>query len=264
MDSSWGGTAVISVKLNLFSNILSMNNDCRILFPDHVQEGEKLKVLWLCHGGSGDENAWLYHSSISEIPEEKRIAVVMVNADDSCFTDMAYGLRFTTYFGEELPGILYQMFPHLSERREDNYISGLSNGGYGCLLIGLTYPERFGAIGAFSAGDKADAVYKKAEKDEMTPRIRMFGKEDIRNTSYSIRYLLRKVSEESAVKPRIYHACGGQDPWLDLNHLFRDTAAELNDPDFAYVYDEIEGFGHEWKFWDEEIRRFLEYTEQTA
>ncbi len=250
---------MISVKLNLFSNVLSMNNDCRILFPDNTGE-EKLKVLWLCHGGSGDENAWLYYGRAAGLPDRYGIAVVLVNADDSCFTDMAYGLNFTTYFGEELPEILYQMFPCLSDRREDNYISGLSNGGYGCLLIGLTYPERFGAIGAFSAGDKADSVYQKAENNEITPRIRMFGREDIRNTPYSIRYLAEKVSKGNGVKPHVYHACGSEDHWLDKNLLVRDTFIQLNDPGFAYVYDQIEGLGHVWEFWDEEILRFLEYT----
>ena len=84
---------MISVKLNLFSNILSMNNDCRILFPDNIKEQETVPVLWLCHGGSGDENEWLYYSTAAEIPDRYRIAIVIVNANDSCFTDMAYGLR---------------------------------------------------------------------------------------------------------------------------------------------------------------------------
>lgn len=250
---------MISFKLNIFSNVLSMNQDVRVLLPDETGEEEKLRVLWLCHGGSGDENEWMYYSTVPAIPDQRHLAVVIVNANDSCFVDMAYGLPYATYLGQELPGILCRMFPHLSERREDNYISGLSNGGYGCFYIGLTWPERYAAIGAMSAGDKADARFVPAEGAQMTPRIRMFGQEDIRETSYSIRHLARKVSAEAAVKPRIYHACGGEDPWLDLNLLVRETFEELADPAFDYVYDQIEGLGHEWKFWDEELRRFLEY-----
>ena len=250
---------MISFKLNIFSNVLSMNNDCRVLLPDNVGPEEKLPVLWLCHGGSGDENEWMYYSTMPELPDKERIAAVIVNANDSCFTDMAYGLKYATYLGKELPEILYRMFPHFSQKREDNWISGLSNGGYGCLLLGLTYPERFGAIGAFSAGDKADAKFAHAEPGVITPRIRMFGQEDIKDTPYSIRYLARRVSEERELKPRIYHACGSEDPWLDLNLLVKETMEELNDPAFDYVYDQIDGLAHEWKFWDEEIRRFLKY-----
>ena len=255
---------MISFKLNVFSNVLSMNSDCRVLLPDNVQADESLPVLWLCHGGSGDENEWMYYSTIAEIPDQERIAVVIVNANDSCYTDMAYGLDYGTHIGKELPEILYRMFPHLSAKREDNWISGLSNGGYGCLLIGLTYPERFGAIGAFSAGDKADAKFAEAEAGVITPRIRMFGQEDIRGTRFSVRHLAKCVSADSGPKPRIYHACGSNDPWLDLNLLVKQTMEELNDPAFDYVYDQIEGLGHEWKFWDEEIRRFLAYLKKDS
>lgn len=251
---------MISVKLNIFSNILYMNNDLRILFPDKVMPDEKLKTLWLCHGGSGDENDWLYHSKIAEIPDRYHMAIICVNAEDSCFVDMAYGREFTKYIGDELPNTLCTMFPHLSDRRCDNFISGLSNGGYGCLIIGLTYPQRYTAIGAFSAGDKADAKYVKAQQDEITPRIRMFGSEEIKGTKYSIRQLAKDLSYKDCDKPRIYHACGSLDPWLDLNLLVKETFEELDDPEYNYTYDQIDGLGHEWNFWDIEIIRFLEWA----
>ena len=259
MELVWGGLAVISVKLNLFSNVLSMNNDVRLLMPEKIQKNEKLRCLWLCHGGSGDENDWLYYSNAAQIPNREHMAVIIVNANDSCFADMAYGLRYTTYIGMELQEILTSMFPHLSTRREDNYISGLSNGGYGSFLIGLTYPERFAAIGAFSAGDKADSRYSPSAQGEMSSRIRMFGADEIHGTRYSIRQLAKNVSEHSALKPRIYHACGSLDPWLDMNLLVRDTFEKLNDPAYDYTYDQMDGYGHEWPFWDAELQQFLEY-----
>ncbi len=153
-----------------------INSDLRILFPDDIKTQEKLKVLWLYHGGSGDENDWMYNSTIAEIPDKYHIAVVLVNAEDSCYVDMANGPDFTQFLGKELPKILTQMFPHLSDKREDNYISGLSNGGYGCLIVGLSFPEKYAAIGAFSAGDKADVSCSEEETEKLRTRIRMFGK----------------------------------------------------------------------------------------
>ncbi len=249
---------MISSRINLFSQFLYMNSDIRILFPDEIMPGEKLKTLWLCHGGSGDENDWLYHSTIAEIPDKYHLAVVCVNAEDSCFVDMAYGRDFSRYIGEELPHILQTMFPHLSEDRCDNYISGLSNGGYGSFIIGLTYPEKYAAIGAFSAGDKADASYSKAKENEITPRIRMFGQDNIKGTKYSIRKLAEDLSKKACEKPKIYHACGSLDPWLDLNLLVKETFEKLEDPSFEYLYDQMDGYGHEWRFWDMEIRKFLD------
>ena len=94
----------------------------------------------------------------------------------------------------------------------------------------------------------------------MSVRIRLFGKEDIRNTPYSIRYLAEQVSRNCDVKPRVYHACGSEDPWLDLNLLVKQTFETLNDPKYDYVYDQVEGLGHVWPMWDIEIRRFLDYA----
>ena len=251
---------MISMKINHFSDVLSMCMDCRVPLPSKMNEDEKLKVLWLCHGGSGDENEWLYYSTIAEIPDKHHLAIIIVNANDSCFVDMPYGKNYGTYIGSELPQIMYQMFPCLSSKREDNYISGLSNGGYGCFIVGLKNRERFAAIGAFSAGDKADATPKPFEEGTMSPRVRMFGREDIRETEYSMKYLARKVAGEDGLKPRIYHACGSLDPWLALNLMVKECMEEIQCDEYDYVYHQVDGLGHEWKFWDLEIREFLRYV----
>jgi enterochelin esterase-like enzyme len=47
---------------------------------------------------------------------------------------------------------------HVSKKREDRAIAGLSMGGHESLLIGLTHPELFAWIGTFSAGANAKTV----------------------------------------------------------------------------------------------------------
>lgn len=259
-----------SMKLNHFSKELSFNMDCRILMPDGLAHGEKLKVLWLCHGGSGDHSEWLYFSTVARLVEVYHIAVVIVNANDSCFVDMPYGKNYGSYIGEELPHIVWQMFSCLSDEREDNYICGLSNGGYGCFIVGLKYRHNFSAIGAFSAGDKADATPKPFEEGKMNPRVRMFGQVDISDTDYSMKHLARRLAKEYEEAkntgdndftplPRIYHACGGDDPWLDLNLKVKECMEDINCSEYDYVYHQIDGLGHEWDFWDIEVRNFIEY-----
>ena len=48
-----------------------------------------------------------------------------------------------------------------------------------------------------------------------------------------------------------------------MNLLVKETFESLRDPDFDYTYDQMEGFGHEWAFWDEELKRFLAYIQKT-
>ena len=273
---------MISMKINLFSNILHMNMDLRLLLPadkskptnkasekspDGSLTGKSLNktsekavqypVLWLCHGGSGNENAWLYYSTVASLVDKEQIAMVIVNADNSCFVDMAMGPAYQSYLGKELPHLLPLIFPELSTKREENMVCGLSNGGYGCFLLGMTYPENFGYIGAFSAGDKADASYIPAKEGEVTQRIRMFGSDDINGTVYSMREMAKEISESAGPFPKVYHACGSEDPWLNLNLKVKQCMEELDCEKFEYKYDQIENIGHEWAFWDEEVRRFL-------
>lgn len=275
-----------SMKLNHFSRTLSMNMDCRVLIPSEPAENEQFPCIWLCHGGSGDESEWLYYSTVVRLVDSRRIAFVIVNANDSCFVDMPYGKNYGTYVGEELPSMIWQMFPCISDQRENNFICGLSNGGYGAFILGLKYWKNFSAIGAFSAGDKADATPKPYAEGEMNPRVRMFGQEDISETDYSMKYLARKLAKEylqgkgmkldmknvenmdngangtnyKAIElPHIYHACGSEDPWLELNHKVKKCMEEIDCPEYNYVYHQIDGLGHEWDFWDIELRNFIEY-----
>ena len=48
-----------------------------------------------------------------------------------------------------------------------------------------------------------------------------------------------------------------KDPWLMQNHILRDYFTAH--PGFDYTYDEIPELGHEWKFWNEELKRFLDF-----
>ncbi|MGN0514281.1 MAG: alpha/beta hydrolase [Lachnospiraceae bacterium] len=254
------------MRFSHMSKVMMTLSECNIVLPDEVvrsmadgsYSGDKLKVLWLCHGGSSDHYEWLYHTGLVDIVNQYGLAAVAVNGNDSCFVDMPYGMKYGTYLGEELPALIHNTFPFLSDKREDNYICGLSNGGYGSFYLGLKFPHNFSAIGAFSAGDKADAVPKPFPDGEMNPRVRMFGQTDIHETEFSIRYLARELAKTDTVRPKVYHACGGKDPWLDLNLLVKKCFEEINDPQYAYVYHQIDEMGHEWTFWEQELKLFIE------
>lgn len=58
------------------------------------------------------------------------------------------------------------------------------------------------------------------------------------NTDYSITHLAEVLAASERPKPRIYHACGGQDPWLDMNLIVRKCFEDLACP--ADVTDTID------------------------
>ena len=247
------------IKVNNFSMYLKRTTDCTVVLPDNIKSNQKLKCLWLYHGGSGNHKEWLYHAPLTDISNERNIAIILPNVNESCFVNMNIGDRYANYVGKELPSIIHKMFKCISDKRCDNYVSGLSNGGYGCLHTALTYPDKYCMVGAFSAGDKADSDFEDNGSLKSIQRIRLFGNGDIHNTDYCIIHLANKLVNKNVEKPVIFHACGGKDPWLDKNHIIRDYFLQhLNS--YNYKYDELEEYGHEWKFWNIELIKFLDFA----
>jgi putative tributyrin esterase len=250
------------LETHLYSEVLEMEMTVNVILPQERQPyaGDgKLKVLWLLHGGSGDHTGWLRMSSAERYALDYGLAVVIPGVHNSCFTDMAHGGKYFTYMTEELPGALRRLLPRLSEAREDNYISGFSNGGYGCLRIGLARPELYAAIGAFSAGDKSDITFVNNGSQKAIDRIILFGENSLRNTDNDLKHLGREALRRGMPLPAVYHACGSLDPWLDLNELMRDFFCSLEGNPYRYQYKEAEGYGHTWDFWDMELLRFFDY-----
>jgi S-formylglutathione hydrolase FrmB len=249
--------------MNIFSMCLKHEIDVTVVLPDKIEDGEKLKCVWLYHGGSGDHVDWLYHTRLVDYVNDGHFAAVLPTVHESCFVDMNMGNRYGIYVGKELPGIIWKMYRCISDRREDNYVSGLSNGGYGCFHTALMYPDKFSVVGAFSAGDKADADFPNDGGAKSITRIRLYGDGDLHKNEYGITYLADRLIDEVesgkrdiSTLPRIYHACGSLDPWLNMNHILRDYFKK-NEKYFDYTYDEVEGLGHEWDFWEMELKRFL-------
>ena len=257
------------INVNHFSMYLRRNMDCTVVLPEKLDKDEQLKCIWLYHGSSGDHRAWLYHAPLVEHVQERHCAMVLPNVNESCFVDMNIGDRYGTYVGKELPSIIHNMFRCISSKREDNYVAGFSNGGYGCFHTIFSYPQKYSIVGAFSAGDKADADFPNDGRAKSINRIRLFGDGDIHNTDYSIIHLADKLLQDYKDKnklsgkpiklPRIYHACGGKDPWLDANHIVREYFVAHGD-EYDYTYDEISNLGHEWKFWQIELEKFMDYA----
>ena len=91
------------IETHIYSEVLKMVMEVNVILPQERQpyrDKDKFKVLWLLHGGSGDATAWLRMTSIERYAYEYGIAVVVPGAMNSCFTDMAHGGRFFTYFTE--------------------------------------------------------------------------------------------------------------------------------------------------------------------
>ena len=248
------------INLKFASETLGMQTEINVVVPQRSTKGqigmsgeakgEKYKTLLLLHGLSDDASTWLRRSSIERYATEHGIAVIMPAAERSLYTDMKYGENFYTYISEEVPRIAREFLP-LSDKKEDNFIAGLSMGGYGALKIALKHPERYAAVaGLSSVADVQDFVNVHAPKVGLL----CFGEDRIVPESEDLFFLAEQCNTRED-KPRVMMIEGDRDFLLDGNRRLKEKFESLN---YDYTYMEAPG-GHSWLFWDTHIQRVLKW-----
>lgn len=244
---------------NFYSYVLNRAVDITVVLPsvtcpESLGLGEepashelpaKFPVLYLLHGFGNNHAQWTGYTNVEMYAEERRIAVVNISAENKAYAKVG-GDDFRRFLAEELPAFLRNYFP-VSDKPEETYIAGLSMGGYGSYLHGLTYPERFRAIGTFSAAVSLNPAT--FAENPLGP-----GAEP--DPEYSPEALAEKLKKEGKKFPKIYASCGTKDGLYEADRKF---AAKLKGLGADVTWDEMEGYGHEWRFWDAQVEKFLDW-----
>ena len=252
-------------QMNYHSDVLRMGVSVNVILPEKAKtvigmaaDGkDTYKTLYLLHGLSDDQTIWMRRTSIERYAAEHGIAVVMPTVARSWYTDTAYGMKYFTFITEELPRVCRGFFKGMSDKREDNFIAGLSMGGYGAIKAALTYPDKFGGCASLS-GALDFAIRKRLNITDELKGI--FGEDfdestDMRNSIHDVAFLARRNSEQGTEFPKMYLWCGTEDSLIAANRDYHDLLCEL---DIEHAYEESEG-NHSWKWWDLHIQDALNY-----
>jgi putative tributyrin esterase len=170
--------------------------------------------------------------------------------------DRAHGGNYWQFISEEVPAVVRDMFP-LSSKREDNFVAGLSMGGYGAFKLALTHPERYAAAASLSGGlDLRDTVHKdnlRNNKNRLEELRNVFGDlSKVPGSHHDLIALTKKVAK-APIKPRLYQCCGTEDFIYAQNVHFRDAVRKLS---LDLTYEEGPG-EHNWAYWDKMIQNVL-------
>lgn len=244
------------ITLRYFSEVLGMQRELYAIVPQKNKSGEiglsdnqknlRGKCLYLLHGRSDDHTIWLRRTSIERYAESYGLTVIMPNGDISYYTDMKHGRKYYTHIAQEVPRIARE-FLHISDHRDDNFIAGLSMGGYGALKIGLRESSSFRACAALSP--VTDLHFLSCD-ETLYDTVLGAGnpipqEEDL--------YWLSAQHQMDAMKPDIYLAIGTEDSLYTPATRFRDYMQNL-----PYVFEWHEGHGkHSWDYWDSQIQNVL-------
>ena len=241
------------IDCKFMSETLGMACSVRVLLPEPSRRrptGTRHPTLFLLHGLSDDETCWTRFSSLERHVAPLDLAVIMPNAHRSYYANMKQGYRYWDFVSDELLYKARGMFP-LSALREHNFVAGLSMGGYGALKLGLQKSDTFAAAASLSGTCDLAGLRQRPEELAL-----IFGDAaGIRKSGADLRQLAQALVDKRGPKPKLFQACGSEDPLLDGNRHFRDFIAPLG---FDYQYEEGSG-RHDWAYWDAGIQRVLRW-----
>ncbi|MEM1213752.1 MAG: alpha/beta hydrolase family protein [Planctomycetota bacterium] len=214
-------------------------------------------TLYLLHGLSDDHSIWLRRTALERYAAPLGLAIVMPNAHRSFYTDMATGPRYFAFLTEELPALCRSMF-RLSDSRADNFVAGLSMGGYGAFKWALTHPDRFAAAASLSGAlDMQLHINDPIDRLDAHELANIFGPPDtFADSPNDLFALARKAASQPQPKPKLYQCCGADDFLIQDNHNFNRLAQDLK---LDHVYEEHPNHAHTWAYWDQQIQRVLEW-----
>ncbi len=254
------------MELHYHSDALRMGVSVNVILPENAKTligmtadgGSTYKTLYLFHGLSDDHTIWMRRTSIERYAAKYGIAVVMPSVARSWYTDTVDGAAYLTFVTEELPRVCQSFFRGMSDKREDNFVAGLSMGGYGAIKAALTRPDLFCGCASLSGALDIAALAGRSDRKSEWQGIFGFGLTDVNElagTKHDIFALTRAAKEAGSPLPKVYLWCGTEDVLLSHSRSYRDLLEELEIP---CRYEESEG-NHSWQWWDLHIRDVLSY-----
>jgi putative tributyrin esterase len=168
---------------------------------------------------------------------------------NASYTDDPQGSKYYTYAVEELPKMCQAIFP-FSDKREDNFVAGLSMGAGGAFKCVVAHPEKYGAALCMSGGGRGPAARDNVDR---TPPSRYVGAaDDPINDPWN--YAVEQVNKGVEL-PKFFFTCGTEDAAAYPDYL--TTSQKLMDLGCNVFREEVPGYKHEWDFWDLSLRKAI-------
>lgn len=227
------------LEFNKFSENLGYQNKYIVDIPDNITPGEEVDIVFLLHGLCGTYKDFEQYNLDQYAADYKQIHVY-VNAHNSYYLNTLRNKNYTAYIGEE---ILSNISQYLNLKINKKSIIGISMGGYGALLIGLTY--KFDNIVNLSGSVLIENRLKFVKDNRFDGLL-----EEVSNNQ-SIPYLLEKKKNDNI---KIFSYCGKKDfLYKDNLQVSKIISENYNS---KILFDEG---NHDFESWNNVMREVFEY-----
>ncbi|KRL67829.1 alpha/beta hydrolase [Companilactobacillus versmoldensis] len=239
------------INLSYRTNYLHTYFKTTAVIPDTNEK--EYPTLFLLHGYTGDDSAWIRHTNIEKLARKYNIAVVMPEARNAFYTDSDF-IPYYSFFVDELIDKLRNNLP-LATNKAENFIAGSSMGGYGALKIGFKNPDLFSHVAALSpitdiihfrnnpqtpmANNTFDTIFDSPEKIADNQLVNI-----VSNKNYS---------------QKIMTICGTDDYMYQDNLDFKNFMT--NKIGKNYTWHEVSG-NHSWDTWVDNVETIFRWISE--
>lgn len=240
------------VQMDFSSVCLNRYTTMEVFLPDGPMPENGFRSLYFLHGYLGNHADLLRRLNLLNLAEKNNIAIFMPDGDNAYWADFPERAEFyQEYVARELVPMTRRLF-HLSHRRDDTYVAGISMGGGGAIRLGFSYSEVFGKVVSLSGYLVEDEAFDpvghgtnvlKALDDVMMARAAsMF--------SFSFSGLVDL--------PKLYLTIGTEDVLLESNRHLHEALEMYG---ISHIYREYPG-EHTWDFWNAQLPDVFAFLDQ--
>ncbi len=263
------GRGVVLEGQQMESELMDEPVHYAVYLPPGYREGtQRYPVVYLLHGYSDDETAWIQFGEVQRTANRaiagREIPPMIIVMPDAKVTWYINDYRGKTpyedmIFREFIPYVdsVYRTRP----QKEFRAVAGLSMGGYGSLIWSLHHPDMFASCAAYSAGIFIDdEILRMDERRYDSWFSKIYGpSENNRLTGHwkknSVLYLAETLPVEEIEKVRFYIDCGDDDFLYVGNSLLH---IEMRKRGINHEYRVREG-AHNWTYWRNHIIHGLRF-----
>jgi enterochelin esterase-like enzyme len=228
--------------------------------PDYDLSNRRYPVVYLLHGFTDDESAWIQFGEVNRAADRGiacgEVPPMIIVMPDGGVTWYINDYRNQTPYERMLTE---EFIPHIDSSlrtradKEFRAVSGLSMGGFGSLMLAMRHPDLFASCAAFSSGvhtdeevtQMPDERFDELFTDLFGDRLRGTERVNTHFKQHSPLHLARNVSLEKLRTVRWYIDCGDDDFLYRGNAALHVLFRELEIPHEYRVRDGE----HNWTYW---------------
>lgn len=252
--------------LSMASKILRGERKFALYLPwDYESSTRSYPVLYLLHGRTDDQTAWIQFGDLHRIADEAirsgnatEMIIVMPDATsgaENYFNRIDSDWRYEDFFFEELIPYIEHTY-RTRTTKQFRAIAGLSMGGGGTFVYALHHPDMFSSAAPLSASfTTTPEAFRKYFDIPDSISDDVFEPYWLR---HSVLDMIKSMPDDQKKAVRWYVDCGDDDYLYEPNSLAH-IAMRKNDIPHEY---RVRDGNHRWSYWREALPEVLRFVSE--